>query len=97
MCKLCSLTLSNVFFQYYNQKVKYWAADPDDITKVDDIVIIKTLDEPQSDRVKHYIKKVEFPSGQIVDPLTGRRCRGTEFIQEDLRSFGPSQPSADHS
>ena len=52
--------------------------------------MIKQLEEPITDKIEHYIHKVEFPSGQVTDPITGRRCRGTEFVQEDLRRFGPS-------
>ena len=80
-----------ICLQYYQKRVHYWAADPDGVCKDGDIVLIKQLEEPQSDRVKHYVKDFVFQVGNIVDPVTGRRCRGPEFINEDIRRFGPNQ------
>jgi len=32
------------------------------------------------------IDEIMYQSGNIRDPLTGRLCRGTEFIDEEVRA-----------
>jgi len=54
---------------------------------VGDMVLIEQMSEPQSDRVRHVIKEVVFPVGHIIDPVTGRRCKGIEYLDEDNRKF----------
>ena len=37
----------------------------------------------------HCINKIEFPVGKLVDPVTGKRCRGLEYVEKpDERYFG---------
>lgn len=45
------------------------------------------MEEPQSDVVQHYVHDIVFKMGNIIDPVTGRRCRGAKFIDEKLRKF----------
>ncbi|KAI0217048.1 28S ribosomal protein S17, mitochondrial [Lamellibrachia satsuma] len=76
---------------YFNKRYHYWATDPEDKCKEGDIVLIKLQDEPQSARVKHTLKEIIFPVGATVDPITGRRCRGTEFVDiEAAEKCGPA-------
>ena len=76
-----------VQFQYFAKHTKHWASDPKDTCNLGDIVYIKQLQDPQSERVRHFVKEVVFKVGEVIDPITGSRCRGTEFIKEDLRKF----------
>ena len=76
-------------FQYFAEHTKHWASDPGGTCSLGDIVFMKKLPKPQSDTVYHYIKEIVFKVGEVVDPVTGRRCRGTEFIKEDQRKFEP--------
>ena len=39
------------------------------------------------------VKEVIFRVGQMVDPVTGRRCRGPYFVDEDMRKFQQVLPS----
>ena len=75
--------------QYYDKHYHYWAADPEGKGEVGDMVRIRSQKEPQSDRVQHELREIVFKVGHIIDPITGRRCRGLEFINEELRRFGP--------
>ena len=95
---LLVLPLSRLFLQYYEKHQKVWATTAGAACTVGDIVRIRPQEEPQSDRVQHEVREVVFPVGRVVDPITGRRCRGTEYINESLRRFGPgntSPPSSD--
>ena len=76
-------------FQYFAEHTKHWASDPGGTCNLGDIVFMKKLAEPQSDQVYHYVHEIVFKVGEVVDPITGRRCKGTEFIKEDLRKFEP--------
>jgi len=37
--------------------------------------------------VNHYVAETIFPIGNVIDPVTGRRCRGTQYIDEINRQF----------
>lgn len=74
-------------FQYFNEKYEYLAADPNELCKSGDVILIKELEEPLSDKIEHEVKKVIFPLGQITDPVTGKRCRGSEFIDDENRKI----------
>jgi len=72
---------------YYNDEVKLVAADSHNKCQVGDMVLIRRLDNPRSDEVRHEVREIVFPVGHIIDPVTGRRCRGTEYMDQDNRTF----------
>ena len=65
-------------------------ADPDGQTSIGDLVLIKPLAEPQSEHIAHYMKKIVFKAGNIIDPVSGKKCRGTEFVEYGLQQ--PPKP-----
>ncbi|KAI8759621.1 28S ribosomal protein S17 mitochondrial [Biomphalaria glabrata] len=82
-----------VIQQVYDQRLHMFFPEPKDFkvfedkVKVNhgDIVKIEQLPEKLSVEVEHEIVEVVFPMGRTVDPLTGKRCRGMKFIDEDSR------------
>lgn len=75
-------------FQYFNHPETYWAAEPESMTcKVGDIVKIQKLPESVTPITTHKVCEHIFKIGEIVDPVTGRRCRGTKFIDEENRKL----------
>ncbi|GFS27429.1 28S ribosomal protein S17, mitochondrial [Elysia marginata] len=50
-----------------------------------DIVRIEKLNEKLTVEVEHKVVEVVFPIGRTVDPITGRRCRGMNFIDGKAR------------
>lgn len=46
-----------------------------------DIVLLKALPEARSKHVKHELSEIVYKVGQVVDPLTGKRVAGTEFVE----------------
>jgi small subunit ribosomal protein S17 len=88
--------------QYFNKEAQLWAADPNLKYDVGDLVIVKKLPEAQSADVRHYVAEPVFHIGNVIDPVTGRRCRGPEYIDETNRSFNKlglveSQPASSKS
>lgn len=54
-----------------------------------DIVLLKALPEPRSKHVKHELADIVYKVGRVVDPLTGKRVAGTEFV-EPLTDLPPN-------
>lgn len=46
-----------------------------------DIVLLKALPVARSKHVKHELSEIVYKVGQVVDPLTGKRVAGTEFVE----------------
>lgn len=46
-----------------------------------DIVLLKALPEARSKHVKHELSEIVYKVGRVVDPLTGKRVGGTEFLE----------------
>lgn len=46
-----------------------------------DIVLLKALPQPRSKHVKHELVEIVHKVGRVVDPLTGKKVAGTEFLE----------------
>lgn len=46
-----------------------------------DIVLLKALPEARSKHVKHELSEIVYKVGRVVDPLTGKKVAGTEFLE----------------
>lgn len=46
-----------------------------------DIVLLKALPEAKSKHVKHELSEIVYKVGRVVDPLTGKRVSGTEYLE----------------
>lgn len=46
-----------------------------------DIVLLKALPDARSKHVKHELSEIVYKVGRVVDPLTGKRVAGTEFLE----------------
>lgn len=76
--------MSNAVFysaQYYNKRKTYFAHDALQQCTVGDIVLLKALPEARSKHVKHELSEIVYKVGRVVDPLTGKRVAGTEFVE----------------
>nr|XP_020473735.1 28S ribosomal protein S17, mitochondrial [Monopterus albus] len=86
MCKTAKvrvtrLVLDPYLLKYYNKRKTYFAHDALQQCTVGDIVLLKALLEPRSKHVKHELVEIVYKVGQVVDPLTGKRVAGTEFLE----------------
>lgn len=82
---------------YFNKEEQLWAADPDQKYNVGDLVLVKKLSEPEIKDVNHFVAETVFPIGNVIDPVTGRRCRGPQYVDEVNRHFSKldfSEPPA---
>ena len=74
------------FFQYFPAKRDRWCVEQQNQTKIGDIVIMKNLPHAVDKDVFTKVNEVLYSVGNIKDPITGRLCRGTEFIDEEQRA-----------
>lgn len=86
----CLCSSNNIIYlllvQYYNKRKTYFAHDALQQCTVGDVVLLKALPEPRSKHVKHELAEIVYKVGQVVDPLTGKRVAGTEFV-ESMSNF----------
>ncbi|KAF7669081.1 hypothetical protein LDENG_00252080 [Lucifuga dentata] len=78
--RVTRLVLDPYLLKYYNKRKTYFAHDALRQCTVGDIVLLKALPEPRSKHVKHELAEIVYKVGRVVDPLTGRRVAGTEFL-----------------
>uniref|UniRef100_A0A0B7A0A7 Uncharacterized protein n=1 Tax=Arion vulgaris TaxID=1028688 RepID=A0A0B7A0A7_9EUPU len=83
-----------VIQQVYNSYLHMYFPEPKDFKVLEnenvkvnsgDIIRIQQLAEKFSVEVEHETAEVVFPIGRTVDPVTGRRCKGTKFIDDKAR------------
>ena len=86
--RFCSL------LQYFDKRQYYWVSDLEDKSTVGDLVLIKLLPEQRTDVIKHYIKEIVFKVGHTIDPVSGRRCRGWNYVDDTNRTFGALMPES---
>nr|XP_057943611.1 28S ribosomal protein S17, mitochondrial [Doryrhamphus excisus]XP_057943612.1 28S ribosomal protein S17, mitochondrial [Doryrhamphus excisus] len=90
--RVTRLVLDPYLLKYYNRRKTYFAHDALQQCTVGDVVLLKALAEPRAKHVKHELAEVVYKVGQVVDPLTGKRVAGTEFLDPPTDVL----PSPDH-
>ncbi|KAM8835091.1 small ribosomal subunit protein uS17m [Synchiropus picturatus] len=79
--RVTRLVLDPYLLKYYNKRKTYFAHDALQQCTMGDIVLLKALPAPRSKHVKHELAEIVYKVGRVVDPLTGRRVAGTEFLE----------------
>ncbi|KAM9847300.1 small ribosomal subunit protein uS17m [Aulostomus maculatus] len=79
--RVTRLVMDPFLLKFYNKRKTYFAHDPLQQCTVGDIVLIKALPEYRSKHVKHELVEVIYKIGQTIDPMTGKRVAGTEFLE----------------
>lgn len=78
------MRLDTRLMMYFPHKKDRWCLDPVG-AKPGDIIVMKNLQERYKKDVYAKVDSIMFAVGNIVDPVTGRKCRGTEYIDEAAR------------
>ncbi|XP_034539534.1 28S ribosomal protein S17, mitochondrial [Notolabrus celidotus] len=79
--RVTRLVLDPYLLKYYNKRKTYFAHDALQQCTVGDVVLLKALPEARSKHVKHELVEVVYKVGRVVDPLTGKKVAGTEFME----------------
>ena len=70
--------------QYFNKRKTYFAHDALQQCTVGDIVLLKALPVPRTKHVKHELAEIIFKVGQVIDPVTGKPCAGTTYLESPI-------------
>lgn len=79
--RVTRLVLDPYLLKYYNKRKTYFAHDALEQCTVGDVVLLKALSEKRSKHVKHELSEVVYKVGQMVDPLTGKRVAGKQYLE----------------
>ncbi|XP_078121741.1 small ribosomal subunit protein uS17m [Sander vitreus] len=79
--RVTRLVLDPYLLKYYNKRKTYFAHDPLQQCTVGDVILLKALTEARSKHVKHELSDIVYKVGRVVDPLTGKRVEGNEFVE----------------
>ncbi|VEL09402.1 unnamed protein product [Protopolystoma xenopodis] len=90
--KIHKLCLNRFILKHYYQSANYWADRNDLELSVGDIVLVEKLDTPLHFNTVLRVKKNVFPTGKLVDPISGLKCLGPNYSLDVLESWlGSSQ------
>uniref|UniRef100_UPI00398E46B3 small ribosomal subunit protein uS17m n=1 Tax=Pristiophorus japonicus TaxID=55135 RepID=UPI00398E46B3 len=78
--RITRLVLNPYLLKFYNKRKTYFAHDPKEQCTVGDIVLLKALSERRTKHVKHELAEIIFKVGNIIDPVTGKRCSGSRIL-----------------
>ncbi|XP_003416585.1 small ribosomal subunit protein uS17m isoform X6 [Loxodonta africana] len=80
------LVLDPYLLKYFNKRKTYFAHDALQQCTVGDIVLLKALPAPRSKHVKHELAEIVFKVGRVIDPVTGKPCAGTTYLESPVGS-----------
>uniref|UniRef100_A0A8C6GFF1 Small ribosomal subunit protein uS17m n=1 Tax=Mus spicilegus TaxID=10103 RepID=A0A8C6GFF1_MUSSI len=78
------LVLDPYLLKYFNKRKTYFAHDALQQCSVGDIVLLRALPVPRSQHVKHELAEIIFKVGRVIDPVTGKPCAGTAYLESPL-------------
>ncbi|XP_065143469.1 small ribosomal subunit protein uS17m [Paramisgurnus dabryanus] len=79
--RVTRLVLDPYLLKFYNKRRTYFAHDALEQCSIGDVVLLKALPERRSKHVKHELSEIVYKVGQVVDPLTGKRVAGRQFLE----------------
>ncbi|XP_019777285.1 small ribosomal subunit protein uS17m isoform X1 [Globicephala melas] len=82
--RVTRLVLDPYLLKYFNKRKTYFAHDALQQCTVGDIVLLKALPVPKTKHVKHELAEIIFKVGQVIDPVTGKRCAGTTYLESPV-------------
>ncbi|XP_069425975.1 small ribosomal subunit protein uS17m isoform X6 [Ovis canadensis] len=82
--RVTRLVLDPYLLKYFNKRKTYFAHDALQQCTIGDIVLLKAFPVPRTKHVKHELAEIVFKVGQVVDPVTGKRCAGTTYLESPV-------------
>ncbi|XP_053454232.1 28S ribosomal protein S17, mitochondrial-like [Nycticebus coucang] len=78
------LVLDPYLLRYFNKRKTYFAYDALQPCTVGDIVLLKALPVPRMKHVKRELTEIIFKVGRVIDPVTGKPCAGTTYLESPV-------------
>ncbi|CAH8863805.1 unnamed protein product [Trichobilharzia szidati] len=92
--RLHKLCLNRFLLKYFYQTATYWVHTQGLPVSVGDIVLVEKADPPLALNTMYKLKKVEFPVGNLIDPVTGLRSEGPQYSIDALKTILSKQSSS---
>ena len=74
---------SSYFRMFRTVHTEHWALDPQSLSNVGDLVVIRLNDKNNDNSIAEYvISKVVFQHGNVIDPVTKKRVFGKSYEDE---------------
>ncbi|XP_014209370.1 28S ribosomal protein S17, mitochondrial [Copidosoma floridanum] len=76
-----------------------YAHDPDKTCKTGDLILIEVLPEKMTRLITHKVVEILFPTGNFVDPITGKKVAGSKYrdnICEVNEMYGKTETGFDY-
>jgi len=80
--KIVHMVFNDRFRYHFNEPEEHWVLNKGNAAQQGDIVLLKELPEAYAIDINLAVHKIIFPTGSTIDPVTGKRCLGTEFIDD---------------
>ncbi|XP_050008761.1 28S ribosomal protein S17, mitochondrial-like [Alexandromys fortis] len=80
------LVLDPYLLKYFNKWKTYFAHDAHQQCSLGDTVLLGALPVTRSKHVKHELAEIIFKVGGVIDPITGKPCAGTAYLESPLSS-----------
>ncbi|XP_011942988.1 PREDICTED: 28S ribosomal protein S17, mitochondrial [Cercocebus atys] len=82
--RVTRLVLDPYLLKHYNKRKTYFAHNALQQCTTGDIVLLKALPVPRTKHVKHEQAEIVFNVGKVIDPVTGKPCAGTTYLESPL-------------
>ncbi|MCJ8740583.1 hypothetical protein PDJAM_G00060520 [Pangasius djambal] len=79
--RVTRLVLDPYLLKFYNKRKTYFAHDALEQCTIGDIVLLKALPERRTKHVRHELAEIVFKVGAVVDPLTGKKVAGPQYLE----------------
>ncbi|XP_038170101.2 28S ribosomal protein S17, mitochondrial-like [Arvicola amphibius] len=84
--RVTRLVLDPYLLKYFNKRKIYFAHDAHQQCSVGNIVLLRALPVARSKHVKYELAEIIFKVGRVIDPITGKPCVGTAYLESPLSS-----------
>ncbi|KFM77564.1 hypothetical protein X975_12389, partial [Stegodyphus mimosarum] len=71
---------------YFKEHFQYYAYGASKECEEGDYVLIRELAESDDKKITHAVESVVYKLGYFIDPVTGKRNAGTEYIDDIKRT-----------
>ncbi|KAM7148526.1 small ribosomal subunit protein uS17m-like [Molossus nigricans] len=82
--RVTRLVLDPYLLKHFNKQKTYFDHDAFQQCTVGDIMLLKALPVPRTKHVKHELAEIIFKVGQVIDPVTGKLCAGTTYLESPV-------------
>ena len=89
--KVIKMEMDSYLKMYFNKSHEFQAVDFNSATKKGDIVLVRKLDKPLTQKINFSIEKILFQIDNIVDPITGKKIsHDQEEVNKHLEEIAKS-------